>query len=31
MVYRMNSKNINPDTWYTMKDGEVVEVEESEE
>ena len=30
-MVRVDGENIKPDTWYTMKDGEIVEVEESEE
>ena len=29
-MVRVDGENIKPDTWYTMKDGEIVEVEESE-
>ena len=29
-MVRVDGDNIKPDTWYTMKDGEIVEVEESE-
>ena len=30
-MVRVDGENIKPDTWYTMKDGKIVEVEESEE
>ena len=30
-MVRVDGRSIKPDTWYTMKDGEIVEVEESEE
>ena len=30
-MFRVDGENIKPDTWYTMKDGKIVEVEESEE
>ena len=30
-MVRVDGENIKPDTWYTMKNGEIVEVEESEE
>ena len=30
-MVRVDGENIKPDTWYTMKDGKIVEVEEREE
>ena len=30
-MVRVDGENIKPDTWYTMKDGKIVEAEESEE
>ena len=30
-MVRVDGENIKPDTWYTMKNGEIIEAEESEE
>lgn len=30
-MVRVDGENIKPDTWYTMKDGKIVEVDESEQ